>query len=230
MIQTSEYAQGLFLLDDGRVRQFLFLGEDNALLIDTGFPDSHIQDTVRQLTDNPLQVLMTHGDMDHTGGLEDFGQCWLHPGDWDLVHSSVTLHPLEEGNRFSCGSYQLEVVEIPGHTHGSVAFFDAEHRLLLPGDSVQKDGPIFLFGGHRDLGQYLASLEKLLGWADRVDAILPCHHDCPIGPEWIQRNLEDAQSLQAGKLTGEKHPQMPCYVYQGKWTAFLGEAPEIYGN
>ena len=230
MIQTIEYAKGLFLLDDGRVRQFLFLGEDKALLIDTGFPDSQVREVVRQLTDKTPLVLMTHGDGDHTGGLEEFGSCRMHPGDWGLVHGLVTLEPLGEGDRFSCGEYELEVIEIPGHTHGSVAFFDEKHRLLIPGDSVQKDGPIFLFGGHRDLGQYIKSLEKLLNWADRVDTILPCHHDCPIGPEWIQRNLEDARAMQSGKLQGEKHPQMPCYVYQGQWTSFLGEAPETYGK
>lgn len=37
MMEITEWMDGLFLLDDGRVRQFLFLGEESALLIDAGF-------------------------------------------------------------------------------------------------------------------------------------------------------------------------------------------------
>lgn len=93
-------------------------------------------------------------------------------------------------------------------------------KLLLPGDSVQKDGPIFMFGNHRNLELYIESQKKLCGLADQVETILPCHHEYPIGPEYIGRNLEDAQALKNGKLTGEKHPYLPCYSYRGKWTEF----------
>lgn len=230
MVQAKEFLKNFFLLEDERVRQFLITGEENALLIDTGFPDSQVKQVIQGLTGKPVNVLMTHGDGDHTGGLPDFGECWIHQGDWGLVGEGVTLHPLQEGDRFSCGGYTLETLEIPGHSHGSVAFLDREHRMLLPGDSVQAEGPIFLFGGHRDIRLYVQSLEKLLALADQVDTILPCHHSCPIGPEWISRNLEDAKALAAGKLPGEKHPQMPCWVYRGKWTAFFGESPDTYGN
>ena len=101
-----------------------------------------------------------------------------------------------------------------------MAFFDAAHRLLLPGDSVQKDGPIYMFGGHRDLDRYIDSLRRLRGWAERVDTILPCHHACPVTPDYIEKDLEDALALRAGQLPGEKHPVMPCSTYQGRWTAF----------
>ena len=121
-------------------------------------------------------------------------------------------------------------MEIPGHTHGSVAFLDRAHRLLIPGDSVQQEGPIYLFGEHRDIYLYIESLEKLQELAGEVDTILPCHHRCPIGTEWIAKDLEEAEALVEGKLTGEKQEQMPCYLYQGKWTSFFGEAPETYGN
>ena len=230
MVEAKEFQKDFYLLDDGRVRQFLFVGPDSALLVDAGFPDSHLAQVIREITDKPVQVVMTHGDFDHTGGLGYFGECWLHPADWALVRGEVTLHPLQEGDVFSCGEYSLEVVEIPGHTHGSVAFLDRAHRLLIPGDSVQQEGPIYLFGEHRDIYLYIKSLEKLQELAGEVDTILPCHHSCPIGTEWIAKDLEDAEALVEGKLTGEKQEQMPCYLYQGKWTSFFGEAPETYGN
>ena len=78
-----------------------------------------------------------------------------------------------------------------------------------------------MFGEHRNLDLYIESQKKLRGLADQVETILPCHHDCPIGPEYIERNLEDAIDLREGKLKGEKHPFMPCRCCKGRWTEFL---------
>lgn len=36
MTKIQLFAENFYILDDGRVRQFLILGEDEALLIDTG--------------------------------------------------------------------------------------------------------------------------------------------------------------------------------------------------
>ena len=137
-----------------------------------------------------------------------------------MQQDGVRLLPLREGDVFCCGAYRLETVEIPGHTYGSVAFFDRDQRLLFPGDSVQKGGPIYMFGSHRNLPRYIESLRKLSGWADKVDTLLPCHHACPIDPSYMEKDLEDALALQAGRLPGEKHPVMPCFTYQGRWTSF----------
>ena len=220
MLQTVTLMEGLVALDDGRVRQFLFTGPEGALLIDTGFPDSGVYEAVRALTGGPVTVLMTHGDRDHTGGLPRFGCGCLHERDWHLAPAGAELRPLREGDVFSCGDYHLEVIEIPGHTFGSVAFWSREKKLLLPGDSVQQEGPIYLFGAHRDLDLYIASQEKLLAMADGFQTILPCHHACPISPDWIEHNLRDAVDLRAGKLPGRPHPELPCTWYRGKTTQF----------
>lgn len=220
MIQTVSIQPGLVALDDGRVRQFLFTGPEGALLIDAGFPDSGVYEAVRAVTGGPVTVLLTHGDFDHTGDLPRFGSCYLHQRDWRLAPDGVELHPLREGDVFSCGSFRLEVIEIPGHTFGSVAFWEREKKLLLPGDSVQREGPIYMFGAHRDLEQYIASQAKL--WAMRAgfETVLPCHHACPISPDYIEKNRLDAVALRDGRLPGHPHPELPCTWYQGQYTQF----------
>lgn len=220
MTETRLFMDNFYVLDDGRVRQFLIVGTDEALLIDTGFEDSRVCEAVRKITDLPVKVILTHGDRDHAGGLKDFGKCHLNEADWHLVEGNIQLEPLKEGDVFECGGYRLETIEIPGHTYGSVAFADWDKRLLLPGDSVQKDGPIYMFGDHRNLDLYIESQQKLCTLADKMDTIIPCHHDYPIGPEYIEKNLEDAKALRAGKLTGVKHAFLPCCSYKGKWTVF----------
>ena len=104
-IQKKLFMDGFYILDDERVRQFLIVGKEEALLIDTGFEDSHVYQAVRSITDLPVQVLMTHGDRDHAGGLKDFGACRIHRGDWNLIPEGIQLEPLKEGDTFRCGDY-----------------------------------------------------------------------------------------------------------------------------
>ena len=65
-----------------------------------------------------------------------------------------------------------------------------------------------------------SSLQKLLEKKGDIRTILPCHHDCPIAPGYIEKNLEDAISLRERRLKGKKHPVLPCVSFKGKWTEF----------
>lgn len=222
MLKTRELFAGLYALEDGRVRQFLVLGGERALLFDAGFADSGVLETVRSLTDQPIDVVMTHGDRDHSGGLADFGSCRMNAGDWPLVkNGSIALVPLDEGEIVACGDYRFRVIAIPGHSAGSLAFYDEVKGILLAGDSVQSGGPIFMFGGHRDLDAYIASLEKLERLIPADVTVLPCHSACPIDAGFIARDLADARALRDGKLTSDAHPALPCRVYHGEATDFL---------
>lgn len=220
MIQVTEFRKRFYLLDDGRVRQFLLTEPGRALLIDTGFPDSHVLEAVRTVTDAPVTVVLTHGDPDHAGGLEDFDEIHLHRGDWALAGGGPFL-PIREGDVFSCGGYALKAVEIPGHTAGSIALLDRSARLLLPGDSVQRHGGIYLFGAHRNPPQYLQSLRKLAALEEAVDAILPCHADAPLPGSYLRQALADGEALMRGDLPAERHPDLPCWVCHGRATDFF---------
>ncbi|WP_103062166.1 MBL fold metallo-hydrolase [Actinomyces qiguomingii] len=51
---------------------YLIRGEDRAILIDTCSGVGHLRDFVRNLTDKPLTVLLTHGHVDHAMGAPEF--------------------------------------------------------------------------------------------------------------------------------------------------------------
>lgn len=222
MLKTRELFAGLYALEDERVRQFLVIGEERALLFDAGFADSGVLETVRALTELPIDVVMTHGDRDHSGGLVDFGSCRMNAGDWPLVKDgSIALAPLDEGEIVACGEYRFRVIAIPGHSAGSLAFYDEAKEILLAGDSVQSGGPIFMFSEKRNLDEYIASLEKLERMIPANVTVLPCHSACPIDAGFIARNLADARALRDGELASDPHPALPCRVYHGEATDFL---------
>ena len=217
-MQVSLY-NDIFILDDGEVREFLFLSRTTALLIDTGFPGTHIIDVVRRITSLPITVLLTHGDGDHRGGLCDFEECYVHERDKNLIPSDVQTYNIRQGEYIRAGKYCFEVIEIPGHTPGSIALLDRRHKLLISGDTIQK-GPIYMFGDRRDLNMYIRSLKKLWKEKDDIDVILPSHHEYPLSHEYIEYCIEDAIALKNGELQGTLHPRLPCTEYKGKYISF----------
>ena len=48
-MEVTEYAKDLYILDDGQVREFLIIGRNEAILIDTGFPETKIINEFRNL-------------------------------------------------------------------------------------------------------------------------------------------------------------------------------------
>lgn len=224
MIKVTKELEGFYILDDGRVRCFLFTGENDALLIDTAFPDSNIVTEVKKITNLPVKVALTHGDMDHIGGLKDFGSCFVHSDDSKMIPENIQKHELKEGDVVTAGNYNLKVIHIPGHTYGSVAFVEEQKKFILTGDGVQKNGTIFMFGENRNLPLYLKSLKKLCELINnqKIEKIYPSHSECPLPSDATEKVLTDAQNLSEGKIPlVKKHDFMPCNVYQGVYTGFL---------
>ncbi len=105
-------------------------------------------------------VLLTHCHSDHAGGVPaivaQFG-CPVFIGSEDLppleaadgaVVSPVgllsvpplKLHPLYDGETIDLGDHRLQVICTPGHTAGSVCFWDQITSALFSGDTVFRSG------------------------------------------------------------------------------------------
>lgn len=218
-MQITEYFPDFYIIDDGEVREFLIIGTTNALLIDTGFENTNLKSKIQEITDLPIKIILSHGDKDHSGGLNQFDQCYIHKDDVSLIDCDIKVNEINEGDFFEAGEYKFEVIEIPGHSYGSIALLDRNKKLLLSGDSVQT-GPIYMFGQHRNLDLYLQSLKKLLTYQDDITTIIPSHNDYPLTKEYINYCLEDGQLLKNEQLNGKKHQTLPCFEYSGKHISF----------
>ncbi|MCU0522800.1 MAG: MBL fold metallo-hydrolase [Anaerolineae bacterium] len=60
---------------------FLIVGDEKAMLIDTGTGIGDLKGFLRKLTDKPLMVCYTHNHMDHVGGAGAFDNAHIHPKD-----------------------------------------------------------------------------------------------------------------------------------------------------
>ncbi|MBS5115058.1 MAG: MBL fold metallo-hydrolase [Erysipelotrichaceae bacterium] len=215
-----KHYQDIYIFDDGKVREFLIIGQKKAVLIDTGFKDTHVIDLVKSMTSLPVQLIITHGNRDHIGDLEDFEECFIHQKDETLITCDIQKHYLKDGDMININDYHFKVIEILGHTYGSIALFDESRGLLIGGNSVQV-GPIYMFGEHRNLDLYITSMEKLMKIQDKIQVILPSHHLYPITREYIEYCLNDAIKLKNGQLQGSTVNEMPCNCFKGEHVQFL---------
>ena len=109
----AEIAKNVYCINEfGMDAMFLFVGTERALLIDTGTCLFDIPATVRQLTDKPVDVALTHGHVDHAGGIGWFEKIYMHPAD---IEAARTLRP--EARR----GYAEMLLKLAGGLYGKTA-------------------------------------------------------------------------------------------------------------
>ena len=192
-------------IEDRGVRCFLLTGSEKALLIDSGRELHTARDIAESLTDLPVMLLNTHADGDHTGSNEQFESFYMHPDEeahFRRGGRGGTIIPVREGDILDLGGRELRIIDLPGHTPGSIAVLDVGNRVLISGDPVQEHGRIFMFGAHRNMENYIRSLEHQEAFSAEFDEIWPSHADIPISPALIRKLHDGARDVLDGKVAG----------------------------
>ncbi len=193
-------------IEDGGVRFFLLAGKEKALLVDSGMTVAIAKEIAQSLTDLPLFLLNTHADRDHIACNDQFDQFYMHPDEETVYRRSGKpgkILPVRQGDVIDLGERKLEIIELPGHTPGSIAVLDISSRVLISGDPIQRNGRIFMFGSHRNMNAYIESLERLEKRIEDFDEIWPSHADIPISTDTIGMLKEGAKDILAGKVQGQ---------------------------
>jgi glyoxylase-like metal-dependent hydrolase (beta-lactamase superfamily II) len=88
------------------------------------------------------------------------------PEGWDTGRYRIEAAPagrlLEAGDVIDLGNRSFDVIHTPGHSPGGIALYEKQTGILLSGDIVY-DGPLIDDAYHSDVGDYLATLEKMRG-------------------------------------------------------------------
>lgn len=136
-------------------------------------------------------ILNTHHHADHTGGNLDLKAAY----GAKVVGARHDAHRIAgidimvaEGERFALGGEGAEVIEVPGHTSGHIAFWFAGADALFCGDTLFTLGCGRLFEGTAP--QMWASLSKLKALPGT--ALVHCGH------EYTQANARFAVTIEPG--------------------------------
>ena len=196
------------------VNIYLVEGKDSALLIDTGYGYGDLKAYVKTLTQLPIIVVNTHGHGDHNGNNSQFSKIYAHSADFNMLNASYNkekrkkavasgeavappvLMPVKEGYIINLGDRKLEVIEVPGHTRGSICLLDTKNRILFAGDNTNSLVWLFL-KDCTPLEGYLKSLQKVAKRSNEFDTIMPGHNE-PLPTTFINDQIGCVKNILAG--------------------------------
>lgn len=128
-------------------------------VVDPGGDISRILSAVKKNDVVLEKILVTHGHIDHAGGVAELAQRLSLPIEgpqredqfwidgmpqqsrmfgFPDVRSFTPDRWLEQGDRVCFGNVEMDVLHCPGHTPGHVVFFNAPGRLAIVGDVLFK--------------------------------------------------------------------------------------------
>jgi hydroxyacylglutathione hydrolase len=152
IVPVTPFAQNCAIVVHGPTRR--------AAIVDPGGDVPRIVEAIAKLGVTPERIWLTHGHIDHAGGAAELKETlggiaiegpdardkFLLDGlpekglEYGMTTARVVTPDrwLAEGDELKLGDLRFQVLHVPGHTPGSVVFFDAENRFALVGDTLFK--------------------------------------------------------------------------------------------
>lgn len=204
------------ILSDGDY-SYLLEGDDEAIVIDSGYGAGNIRAFCQTLTDKPVsRIVNTHDHFDHTANNSYF----------DLAYMSAETKPLatipfpsfegidfprdypveivDDGDVIPLKGRDLLVIKIPDHAVGSIVLLDRAHRMLFSGDELGMpqgkplQGSVARWAGYMEkLTEYRSDYDTIWGGGGEVDVDI------------VGKYLENARHILVGN-EGEK-VEMPAF-------------------
>ncbi len=173
-----------------------------AIVVDPG-DATVVEDALQRLSLQLDTILVTHHHADHTGGVaqlrDSTGAAVFGP---ERETMPEPIRRLSGGDTLQVLGQQFEVIDVPGHTAGHIAYYcaapsDQRSALLFCGDTLFSGGCGRLFEGTPT--QMLASLDSLA--ALPADTRVCCTH------EYTLSNLRFARAVEPGNTDLAQYEQ-----------------------
>ena len=210
---------------------YLILGGRRALLFDAGSGTRDITGVVTSLTHLPVTVMPSHLHFDHTGAIAPFTSVAmidlpdtradvtsgrLTPSRYEylgMIDGRVTptfrvTEWFKPGTTIDLGGRVLRILHVPGHTHSSVAVYDAGTHQLFAGDLIYPT-TLYAFLPGASLSEYRATTRELLATLP-ADTKIWSAHCCRVGERtsapWLtMTDLRDLNTALTAIQSGESH-------------------------
>ncbi|EDT86959.1 MBL fold metallo-hydrolase [Clostridium botulinum] len=168
---------------------YLLIDQDKCAIIDSG---GDPEDIIKIIEDNnliPQFILLTHGHIDHVGGVEAIKDkynipFYINRKDEDLIKEAEYIFGnfgkyknadeyLVEGKEFQLGNLKIKAIETPGHSPGGMSFL--VNNVIFTGDTLFRESigrSDFIGGSHNTL---INSIQSKITVLDPDIYVLPGH-------------------------------------------------------
>lgn len=179
-----------------------------AVTVDPSFHNDQEREEFNSwLKDNGIElkaIFLTHAHFDHIMGVQELYEqlgipVYMNPADTavylmtehysgkaglPVIRHDWEITPASEGKVISLGGMNWEVIETPGHTPGSVCYYEREEGVLLSGDTLFAGSIGRTDFDFSDYDKEIVSIMEKLIWLDAGTQVLPGHGpDTTIGYE-----------------------------------------------
>ena len=163
---------------------YLIVGKEKALLIDLSNNirwANNAVESLRQIVSEraegkELTITFTHNHGDHTGMIHayvDDPEVKFALPEKDFTRMAARLpeaqrYFINEGHIFDLGGFEIETIEVPGHTDGSVVFNMTGKDILFTGDAIGSGHGVWIFNEAAFI-KYASAVPHLISWLENPE-------------------------------------------------------------
>ena len=177
--QVTEIGEKIYcILDAGNSSFYVVEGEEKAAVIDTGITaGTKILPVIRELTDKPLLLVITHAHPDHMYHMDEFDEVYMCHDEKKMDPETLVMltagklkpweeiHDIRTDSVIPLGGTELAVCQTPGHTPGSVVVLETKQNYLFTGDAIGSGCGVWMqVPGGTSLEEYYDGLVGLMVW------------------------------------------------------------------
>ena len=196
-----------------------FDNKNDAFVVDP----SEFKPVDEYISNNQLNlkyVLNTHHHFDHVGGNYELKQkynCKVIGSKLDENRIPEVDILLKEGEKWEFKEDAAQIIEIPGHTTGHIAFYFSNQKIVFTGDTLFSLGCGRLFEGTPEM--MWNSLQKLRNLPD--DTKIYCGHEYTLNNALFTKSvipgeLIDKKISSLNDLLSKKIPSIPSTIAEEK--------------
>lgn len=125
---------------------------------------------------------------------------------------AMKVFPVTDGDIFDLGDREIEVIEVGGHTPGSIVLIDHKTRICFSGDACNSN-TLLGFGSSLPIEAYLNNLLYFKKFTDEFDILYGGHQI--LTPEVIDEGIELCGKIIAGTDDKEQRESLGRMTFYG---------------
>jgi glyoxylase-like metal-dependent hydrolase (beta-lactamase superfamily II) len=132
------------------------------------------------------------------GSPEVIGYCEKHI----LDNSDSLFKDIPDGTVFDLGGVHIEAIAVPGHSDGSMAFYNREDKYVFSGDAINTDVHLKKMT-KQSFAQYIDTLQNFLKRVEDDVKIYPAHLPLTMNTEIVRNLIAVCEDIVTGKTEGD---------------------------